>query len=290
MGGNGPSSNVSNKDITNDLKGTASLREQLMNSLEVEKWRETIKTARRAALDFGRVLTEALEQARPLFIEVEKIASLFKLEADYEAFCKQHTWVPHSIMQGYLDYPNDDKQFDKVRVHWPEIRRKLLEDYADFGGGSRKKVFNQILKTFSAGASIIVVRSAIIEIEGLSADFCTLHASNTQSKRQNFITQAPDHMASLIPSDIEGLLPYIVMQDYSDQIFKSTEAHLYTDTSKANPNVNRHANAHGTHTDASEFDALNAILLLHHYAKYFYALDMQFKQSPNVRNEDNPPV
>ena len=86
-----------------------------------------------------------------------------------------------------------------------------------------------------------------------------------------------------MPSDIGGLLPYKAMLEYSDQIFKSTEAHLNTDTPKANPKVNRHANAHATLTDASEFDALNAILLLHHYSKYFYALDMQFKQSAKVR-------
>lgn len=56
-----------------------------MNSLEIEKWRETIKAARRAALNIGRVLSEAVELARPLFIEVAKVGLIFKLEADYEA-------------------------------------------------------------------------------------------------------------------------------------------------------------------------------------------------------------
>ena len=228
---------------------------------------------------FNKIYKELIISLAPALKKALEISLVLKLEQDYEEFCEQHGWVPHRSVQNYLKCPSEDNQFDKVRVEWPRIRHTLIKQYADFGNGERKEVFNQILKTFTAGAPTIVVRAAITEIEGLSADFCRIHSKDTQSNRNSYVTNAPNHLGSMTPEDTSDLLPYKVMLDYSSKIFKSTEAHLHTSTSPVDPNFNRHANAHAKHIQATEFDALNAILLLHHYANYFSILDKHFKQA-----------
>lgn len=251
-----------------------------MTKDEREQLRETLSSWGLAAQSFAEAIQRALVKFTPAIESFAKIALGLKLENEYEEYCEREGWIPHYAVAKHLQCPFDGKQFENVRKNWIHIRRELFSTYRTFGSEARKDVFNQILKSFSIGAPTVVVRAAILEIEGLAGDFCNLHAKNKQNIRQNYVANAENFMGGLYPEPDTGLLPYKVIMNYSDKVFQNTEAHHYTAIAPVNPNISRHANAHATHTVATDFDALNAILLLHHYALYFHALN-DYMLAPN---------
>lgn len=204
------------------------------------------------------------------FEKLEPLARRISSEKEFEAFCVMNTLVPHRSIKNEVGCFSDELDFTNISRNWKNIRRELFKTYAvRHISNDRHSLFNEILKTFTIGAYSICRRAAIIEIEGLASDFCEKHGG----KKEIIINNSSNKLGEFTPGELGGMLPFIAIEKYSKQILANTESYKHTGLDKPDLSFNRHAHAHGSILPASKKDALNAILLLHHYAKYFELID-----------------
>lgn len=222
-------------------------------------------------LSFQNDTFKAFRKIGKNFEKLAPIGKWMQSQKELEDFCEKHGLVAHDLLKSNLECIPSDFQLSFIFDNWSDIRRELYRTYAVRSvSAERHSMFNEILKTYTAGAFSVCRRAAVIEIEGLAVDFCERHGG----KHENVINNSAEKAGEFTLRELGGMLPFSAIEKYSSQILQNTESYKHTGACEPDLRFSRHAHAHGEVLLADQKDALNAILLLHHFAKYFYLIDI----------------
>lgn len=209
---------------------------------------------------------------------VIKLGEQFHVYTEFNKNCKKHDIVPHELLYPLLQrnpaffLKSHNEQSIYLAKTWPEISKKLLDSYSVFeAAGIRFSFFKEILTAHELGLYKVSMRSAIIEIEGLSSDYCKRFESVDNVKRRREVINKWE--AKIHGSDqayVRWCFVLVAFENYIGNVFLSTGAlGNAPDVSERDILLSRNFHAHGFVSEISERQSMNAILLLHNIAHYF---------------------
>lgn len=199
--------------------------------------------------------------------------------------------VPHkylfSIIQQEPTYflVSEAEQLRLLKNNWENIRDKLLSETAMSGTDElRNKLFQELVAAHENGLYMIVVRAAIVEVEGLASEYCQKNEiRNNVNARKKVINGWRAKLQSTEMSIAEGYFIILSFENYIHNVFKNSNASFHeVDLTETDKLMSRHFHAHGNVAHVSEKQSLNALLFLHNISSYFIHLSKI--SNPKIRN------